>query len=203
MAHRTIKPEVGPMCRGRMYSGRWRSNGLRHTRVRPSLSHRQNLLSSLKKIGRHSTPQSTLSRHQSSRAWRYRGVSGNVIRSVGDLSLAVSRQFPMVLGDITGARCAQISYQDAVRSAIAARTMRPPWRMTVLHDRPEPGLRVWECSTDHCWKQQHTADTLCPTCAAIRRYFHLASRRPTLRPNSNGWSCSTGVRTRRRGICVP
>ena len=44
--------------------------------------------------------------------------------------------------------------------------------------------------------------TFCTTCAAIRRYVHPASRRPTMRPRSNGWSCSTGVRTRRRGKLV-
>ena len=36
------------LCRGRMHSGRWRSPGLFRTRVRPSLTYRQNLHSSLK-----------------------------------------------------------------------------------------------------------------------------------------------------------
>ena len=44
---------------------------------------------------------------------------------------------------------------------------------SVLCGCPQPGLWVWECSTDHCWKQRHT-DTLCPTCAAIHSYVHLA-----------------------------
>ena len=44
--------------------------------------------------------------------------------------------------------------------------MRRSWSASVLCGRPEPGLQVWECSTDNCWKQQHTTDTMCPTCAA-------------------------------------
>ena len=66
-----MKSEVGPMCRGRMHFGRWRSLGLRRTRVRTSFAHRENLHTSLKITERHSTIQSTFSRHQSSRACRY------------------------------------------------------------------------------------------------------------------------------------
>ena len=62
---------------------------------------------------------------------------------------------------------------------------------------------LWECSPDHCWKQRHTTDTLCPTCAAIRRYVHPASLRPTMRLRSNGWSCSTGVCTRWWSMVYP
>ena len=40
-----------------------------------------------------------------------------------------------------------------------------------------------------------------PTCAAIRRYVHPASRRPTMRPHSNGWNCSTGGCTLAEG-CI-
>ena len=54
--------------------------------------------------------------------------------------------------------------------------VRHPW--SILYGRPEPGLQVRECSTNHCWKQWHTTDTLCPTCAAIHRYVHPASRKP-------------------------
>ena len=55
-------------------------------------------------------------------------------------------------------------------------------------------LLVWECSKDHCWKQRYTADTLCTTCAAIRRYVHPATLRPTMRPRSNGRIAKTGAR---------
>ena len=48
---------------------------LRRTHVRPSLSNRQNLLSSLKTTESYSTLPSTVSRHHSSHAWRCRGVS--------------------------------------------------------------------------------------------------------------------------------
>ena len=126
-------------------------------------------------------------------------LDGVVARRTRDLSPAASRRFPMVLGDTAGAKCAQMCSLDAVRAATVARTMRRYWRASVLRGRPEHGLRVWECSTDYCWKQRHTIDTLCPTCA-IRRYVHPASRRPTIRPRSNGWSCTTGVRY--RGVVV-
>ena len=146
----------------------------------------------MKTTERHSTLQSSLSRHQSSRAWRCRGASGSQARDTRDLSPAISRQFPMVLGDTAGPTCARISSLDAVQAATTARTMCRSWCAYVLRGRPEPGLQVWECCTDHCWKQRHT-NTLCPTCAAIRRYVHSVSYRPTMRPRSNGWRCSEYV----------
>ena len=38
--------------------------------------------------------------------------------------------------------------------------MRRSWRTSVLRGRLKPGLQLWECSTDHCWKKRHTTDTL-------------------------------------------
>ena len=70
------------MCRGQMHSGRWRSPSLRRTLVRPSLVYKQNLQSSLKITEHHSTPQSTLLRHQSNRTWRRRGVSGSLVKDI-------------------------------------------------------------------------------------------------------------------------
>ena len=186
-----------------MHFGRWRSPGVRRTCVRPSLTYRQNLLSSLKKTEHHSTLQSTLSRHQSSRARRCRGASGSLARRARDLSPAISRRFPMVLGDTVSARCARNSFLDAVWATTAARTVHRSWCASVLRGRPEPGLRLRECSADLCWKQRQTTYTLCPTCAPICWYVHPASPRPTVRPHSNGWSCWTWVRTRRLGIFVP
>ena len=92
-----------------MHSGRRRSPGLCCTRVLPSLTYRQNLLSLLKTTERYFTLQSTLSRHQSSSASWCCGVSGSLVRSTRDLSPAASRQFSMVLGDTASAICAQIS----------------------------------------------------------------------------------------------
>ena len=54
----------------------------------------------------------------------------------------------MVLGGIADATCAQIPSLDAVWVAIAARTAT--WLVSVLCGHLEPGLWVWECSTDHC-----------------------------------------------------
>ena len=101
----------------------------------------------LKSIECHSTLQSTLSRHQSNRAWRCRG---SLAIGTRNLSPAASRRFPMVLGDTASATCAQISSLDAVRAATAARTVRRTWRQSELYGRAEPGLWVWECFTDHC-----------------------------------------------------
>ena len=97
----------------------------------------------------------------------------------------------MVLADTADATCARISSLDA---ATTARTVRRSWRASVLRDHSEQGLRVWECSTDHCWKQRHTTDTLCPTCAAIHRYVHPASTRLTMRPRSNDRIATTDAR---------
>ena len=124
---------------------KWCSPDLCHTHVCPSLKYRQNLLSWLKTVERHSTLQSTLSRHQSS--W---GVSSSLARSTRDQSPTASRRFPVVIDDTAGATYAQISSLDAVRVATAACTMHWLWHASVLRVHPEPGLWVCECSTDHC-----------------------------------------------------
>ena len=85
----TMKPEVEPVCPRRIHSGRWGLSSLRRTRVRPSLTYRQNLLPSMKTTERHSIFQSTLWRLSSS-AWRYRGASGSLARYARDLSQAWS-----------------------------------------------------------------------------------------------------------------
>ena len=170
-----MKPEVGPVCRGWMHTGRWCSPALCHTHIRPSLAYRQSLLSSLKTTECHFTLQLTLSQHHSSRAWQCHSVSGSLARGTSVLSSTASRQFPMVLGDTVGATCARISSLDAVRTVTAAHTMSWSWCASVLYGRPEPSLRMWECSTGHYWKQQHTTDTLCPTCGAICWYVHPSS----------------------------
>ena len=121
-----------------------------------------------------STLQSTLSRYQSSRSWRYRGLNGSLARGTSGLSPATSRRFPLIVGDIAGATYARISSLDAVRTATVALTMRRSWRTSVLGVSPEPGLRVWVCSTDHCWKHRYTTDILYPICAAIRIYVYPA-----------------------------
>ena len=146
MAPHTMKPGVGLVCRGRMHSRRWPSPGIRRTRTRPSLAYRQNLLLSLKttRVPFHSPVD--LSRCQNSRAWRRRGVGGNLVRGTHELSPAASRRFPMVLGHTAGATCDRVSSLDAVRAATAARTMCRSWRASVLYGRPVPGLRTWECS---------------------------------------------------------
>ena len=56
-------------------------------------------------------------------------------------------------------------------------------------------IRVWECSKEHSWKQQHPTDTLCLTCAAFCRYVHPASRRSTMLPRSNDWIATTDTRS--------
>ena len=145
----------------------------------------------------HSSFQSTLSRHQNSHAWQYHGVSGILAGGTRDLSPAASRWFPMVLGDTAGA-----TYSWMLFRWPTANTMCRSWCVSVLCIRPESGLWVWKCFTDYCWKQQHTTDILCPTCAAIYLYVNPASCRPTMQPRSNGLSCSTGVCSCRQGTVV-
>ena len=120
---------------------------------------------SLKTTERHCILQSTLSRHQCSHAWWCPGVSGSLGRGTHDLNPAASRRFPMTLGGTRGATYARISSVNADLAATATHTMRRHWLASVLSDCSESGLRVWECFTDHCWKQRHTTDTLCPTCS--------------------------------------
>ena len=156
--------------------------GVRHTLV---LTYRENLLSSLETTVCHSTLQSTLSRHQSSRTWRCPDVSGNL--SSGTRGLNAGEQ-TVINCSWWHSRwtCAWIYFLDSVLAVTAARTMRRSWRASVLRGRPEHGLHVWYCTKDDCSKQRHTTDTLCPTCAAIRRYVHSASSRPTrMLPRSN------------------
>ena len=127
--------------------------------------------------------QSTLSWHHSSRAWRCRSVSGSLARDRHDLSPAASRRFPMVLGDTAGATCTQISSLDV---ATTAHTMCQPWHASVLRGRAEPGLRVWECTTDYCWNQRRTKDSLCTTCAAVcPSSFPQAYHNPIQWPDCN------------------
>ena len=114
------------------------------------------------------------------RAWWCRGVSGSLDRGTRELTVPNGPRwysrcnmcpdfFPGCCSG--GHRC---SHKASILMCVCIR------------GRPEPGLHMWECFTDHCWKQRHTTDTLCPTCAAIRRYVHPVSRRPTMRPRSNG-----------------
>ena len=92
-------------------------------------------------------------------------MSGSLVRGTRDLNPAASRRFPMVLDDIAGATCAQISSLEAVRLDTAARTMRLVCKYgNVLQTTVE------------------SSDTLFLTSAAIHRYVHPASRRPTKRP---------------------
>lgn len=50
-------------------------------------------------------------------------------------------------------------------------------QFSMLHDRPEPDLRVQKCSYNHC----PTIKALRPARAAIHRNDRPASRRPTIR----------------------
>ena len=74
-------------------------------------------------------------------------------RGTLDLSPTESRWFLMVLGDTASVTCARISSLDV--ATIAHKICRS-WHASVPCSRPEPDLRVWECSTDLCRKQRHT-----------------------------------------------
>ena len=161
--------------------------------VGPSLTYRQNLLSSLKTTKCHSTLQLTPSHHQSSRFWQCHNVNDSLAKGTHDLSPAASRRFPTVLGDTAGATCAQISSPEAVG-----------WPL-LLTQNVDPDVCLYYAAIQNLVfgygnVPQTTAensdtppDILCPTCAAICRYVHPASHRPTIRSCSNGWSCSVRV----------
>ena len=111
-------------------------------RLYPSRAYRENLLSSLKTTGRHSVLQSTLVRHQCSRAWRCHDVNGSQSRGTCDLSPVASKRFPMFLDDTTCAKYAWISLLGALLASATTRTMRPSWRASVLAAVQNP---VYEC----------------------------------------------------------
>ena len=77
-------------------------------------------------------------------------ISGSLARSTRDLSPAAISRFPMVLGDTAGATYARIFSLDALWGATAAHTMQRSGSASALCGHPEPGLQVWECSTNHC-----------------------------------------------------
>ena len=118
----TSQLKVGHVYRGPMHSGRWHSPYIRRTRVHPSFAYKQNLLSlnliTEDNIAPYHSP--VASSTTPSRARRCCGVSGNLARDTCDLSSILSRRFPMVLGDTTGATCTRISSLDAIRAATAA-----------------------------------------------------------------------------------
>ena len=195
-----MKPEAGLLCRRWMYSGRWRSPGYAAVYV-CSITSIQTTYSHHWRLQRHSTLQSTLSQHQSSRAWRCRGVSSSLTRytlfdscckhTVPNDPWWHSRCNMCLLPWMMFGRPPLFAQCVDIDRRLYYSTIQNLWS------------RVLECPTDHCWKQRHTIEKLCPTCAAIRRYVHPASLRPTMQHRSNGWSCSTGVRTCRRGMVVP
>ena len=116
---------------------------------------RQNLLSSLKTTECYSTLQSTLSRHQSSRAWRCSSVTDSLARVTRDLNQTV-------LNGLWRDTAVQHVPRFFFPECCSGGTMRRSWRATALRGHWECSLRMWELSTDHWWKQQlHTTDTLC------------------------------------------
>ena len=159
-----MKPEVGPGCRGRIHSGRRRSSGLRRRiRVRPSLTYKQNLVSSLMTKERHFSLQSILSRHQSSYVWLFRGVSGNLARGTCDLSLAAIRRFPMVLDDTASATCARIISLQGVPVATALLIMRQSLPAFVPRGRAGPVLRPLLKATHHRYIVPNWNPSICPS----------------------------------------
>ena len=108
----------------------------------------------------YSTLQSTLSWHQSSRAWQCHAVSVSLARGTRDLSPAASRQFPVILDDTAGATLC-LYFFSAVQAATTVHTMRRSWCASVLNGHPEPGLQVWECSQTTA----ESSDTLPIHCA--------------------------------------
>ena len=59
---------------------------------------------------------------------------------------------------ILSATCAWISSLDAVSVTTTACLMRQYWRESVLCSSLEPSPRMWECSTELCWRQGKTSN---------------------------------------------
>ena len=173
------EPEVGPMCHGWMHSGRWHSPGLRHTHVHPSLTYRQNLVSSLKTTECHCTLQSTLSWHQSSLAWMCRGVCASLVRGTWSESCCW-----MLFGQPSLLeQCVNLDvhlYYAAVQNLIYG---------SGSGNVPQTTTESSNIPLIHC--AQH-----------VQQSIDMSIQHP-MRPRSNSWSCSTGVCTRRRGMVVP
>ena len=123
----TMKPEVGPGCRGHMYSRRWPHQVyaihmyIHHSHTDRTYSHHWRQQSVI--------PFSSRLFHDT----RVAMLGGVVARSTHDLSSAASRRFPMVLDETANATCAWIS------SLNAARTICQSWHASALHSHPEPG----------------------------------------------------------------
>ena len=185
-----------------MHSGKWCSPGLHHTRLCPSLTYRQNLLSSLKTTKCHFTFQSTLSQQQSSSAWWCRGVSGSLAIDTCDLSSAASRWFPMVLGDTAGATCARISSLDVIWVATAACTMRQSQCAFVLHGHPEP-VYGWGNVPQTTAESSDTSPVYCAQ--HVQQSINMSSQLPTgLQCDPFKWlKLFNRVHTHRQGIVVP
>ena len=130
------------MWSGRKHSRKRRSSGLRRTSITRILT-----VSVITEDNRlYSALQSTLSRHQSSRAWQCHGFSGSLAISTH----AANRRFLMILADTAGTTSTRISSLGAFRAATAARKMcRTPMCICTVQP-PSTGLRVWECSKDRC-----------------------------------------------------
>ena len=94
--------------------------------------------------------------------WSYvESRNSSLDRGTRDVSPATSRRFPMVLGDTEGATLSRISSLDAVWAAKPSRTMHRSWCASILHGRPEPGLWVWEYSTDNSAESSDTPPIHC------------------------------------------
>ena len=156
-----MKPEVGPVCHEQMHYGRGRSPGLCHSHVHQSLTYRQNLLSSLKTTECHFTLQATVSWHQSSCAWRCRGVSGSLARGTHDPKSSCKQAVP---NDPWWHRRCNMCWDFFPGCCLGGHCclhLHRSWCVSLLGDCPETSLQVCECSTDHCKKQRHTTDTFC------------------------------------------
>ena len=188
----TMKPEVGLIFRGWMLSGRWRSPGPRLIRVRPSLH-----------------TDRTYSHH-----WRQQSAIPLSSRLFHDTGVAV-------LGGVV------VTWSEAHQTVPIG-----PWRHRSCNMCPDffPWMQfgrpplltrcvyldvrlyyvaiqnlVYGCgnSPQTTAESSDTPPIHCALHVQHSEYVHPASFKPTMRPCSNGWSCSKGVRTLRRGIVVP
>lgn len=79
----------------------------------------------------------------------YQGCSDSILILYIPFVYAALKRFPTVCVETTEVRFALINVVNGAWSINAALTMHLSQKMFVVHDHPEPGLQMLECSFDY------------------------------------------------------
>lgn len=162
-------PGGGPVCHGRIHTGRCRFPGLHYTSKQPLLAWRQNLFSSLNNTECHYILQGTFSRHHWRHVIHWCGISGSLARGARACSPAYIKQFPMVRVDIPGASFDVILVVDAMWS--------PTPLQCIIH-----GMHLYYAAIQNLVYRSGNVQLTTvanikapPTCVSILQYIHPTS----------------------------